>query len=209
MRDVIKPNDKFNFMVCDDSANKGVVRGEKAFTNTGTFVVKNNEWGREFMEHWWEHPDGKEKELYHEQDILNGLIAGNVMGAKTNVKILDAEVMNSIHANLRKKPDTFVVHMMKKPALDRARRFRVIMDREMKAFDKAMPGQQLLVDLPDRYHYATTKNTGNTEYLNTEPWNTFGTWMAVLFLIFLLGGWYYSTYIYYPRKNMSRMGTVL
>ena len=141
-----------DLLICDDSPNYGSrpPAGE-VYINTGTFLVRNNEWGREFMKAWWERPMGKENQLYHEQHVLNQLYNANFMGIQQHMKVLDATVMNSAFGDLPKGEDTFVVHMMKRSTADRKRRFQEILAR-VHGRPRARPIHT--VELPASFYFA-------------------------------------------------------
>lgn len=122
------------FLIGDDSPNKGqYAKPGVMYCNTGTFVVKGGDWGRKFMTHWWENPDGMENRLYHEQDAIGKLYSDNSYDLKTKMKVVDCEVMNSAFRNLpfgrSKGKDTFVLHMMKRTTGDRRTNFKRVLDK--------------------------------------------------------------------------------
>lgn len=107
-------------LVCDDTCNKGIFAEKNSFyPNTGTFVFRNTEWARRFAEFWWQNPEDKVVEKYHEQDMLKKWYEENKMGLQDKLVLLPAQTMNSCADELpkavniiRRRDDTFIIHMM-------------------------------------------------------------------------------------------------
>lgn len=119
---IIKPSmsDETDIIICDDTCNKPKeLRDGSFFPNTGTFVFRNSDWSKEFIENWWNNPGKKKFKKYHEQDQLKTMYEENVMGLQSKLKLLPARTMNSCfeeipnskNINVR-KGNTLIVHMM-------------------------------------------------------------------------------------------------
>ncbi len=144
LEDIIKPNSaNKNIIISDDSVNKSKSTLDKKpnsiFVNTGSFAIKNNEWSRNFLKTWWENPMGKEKERYHEQDVLMSLYDENKNNLKDNILVLKYDVINSAFNELPSKGklkggrnDTFIIHMMARGSDDRKKFFKNHYNKKIK-----------------------------------------------------------------------------
>jgi len=183
-----------NFVICDDSPNKGSsAKNNGIQVNTGTFGFKNTPWSRNFTSLWWNSPFGKEKIRYHEQDAINTLYDRKTMDLHKNIKILDAEDMNSKFGSLGgiSPADTFVVHMMAKPTDARISRFLNLL-RATKTKGSNRPDH--VIDKPDHF-YANIASVEEKSKLNYTFW-LLG--FILLFLIVIL------TYRIILSKNKAK-----
>jgi hypothetical protein len=100
--------------------------------NTGTFAVRNSDWSRAFLAHWWSSTFGLEQRALHEQGALGLLLRR--MDLSSKIRVVDAEVINSAFGSLptvtgrRREPTTFVLHMMSQSSSDREAVFRELHD---------------------------------------------------------------------------------
>lgn len=145
-------------VISEDSPNKGSKPppGE-IYTNTGTFGLKNSDWAREFVKHWWATPMGMETKCFHEQTVLNHMYKTNAMGLKKKILVHPYDRINSafrelpVHLGISsgKLDKTFVVHMMRKPSHSR----RVVFDKIDSMIAKGQTRRpQHVVDPPDSYY---------------------------------------------------------
>lgn len=144
LEDIIKTKgSNKNIIIGDDSVNKSKSTVDKKpnsiFVNTGSFAIKNNEWSRNFLKTWWENPNGKEKERYHEQDVLMSLYDENKNNLKDNIQVLKYDEINSAFNELPSngnlsggRNDTFIIHMMAKGKEDRKKFFKNHYNKKIK-----------------------------------------------------------------------------
>ena len=119
---IIKPSmtSETDMIICDDSCNKKKeLLDGSFFPNTGTFIFRNTEWSRQFLDLWWENPGTKKFKKYHEQDQLKNMYEENALDLQKKLKLLPARTMNSCFEEIPnsknitvKKGDTFIIHMM-------------------------------------------------------------------------------------------------
>ncbi len=89
--------------------------------NAGVFLAKNSDWSREFFDLWWKMGEGSNlmHNLYHEQEVFDGIFKYDMCGARKKTLILESTVFNSnpfVVCQQKKGWDkTFVVHLMAMP----------------------------------------------------------------------------------------------
>ncbi len=99
-----------DFYICDDDS--------QSIANTGTFLLRNSVWSREFIKHWWK--SGEQSYFadrkFHEQTILDGLLSCDMLGINKKLAYFKSEEFNSKPICIKKQRDrwneTFVVHLM-------------------------------------------------------------------------------------------------
>ncbi len=97
--------------ICDDLGNSGGT----CLVNTGTFLVKNNDWSKKFFNYWWCH---KEATTFYwksqfEQHVLDYIIKNELEHSKY-IQVYSARMFNSICRppfTTALKED-FIVHVM-------------------------------------------------------------------------------------------------
>jgi hypothetical protein len=121
--------DTDQFLFSDDAPNRNPNdRAPGVTPNTGTFAVRNSDWSRAFLAHWWSSPFGLEHRALHEQGALGLLLRR--MDLSSKIRVVDAEVINSAFGSLptvtgrRREPTTFILHMMAQSSSDREAAFR-------------------------------------------------------------------------------------
>lgn len=148
-------------VISDDGPNRqGEQSGPDAvFTNTGTFGVKNTPWAMEFMRKWWDNPMGKERELYHEQEVLNGLWKKDLMGLRSKLKLHRYDRLNSAYSELpgvaRAPAQTFVLHLMRMPTSVRVREIGAVEKRVTESGGTAVALHA--VDYPQGHDYSAKR----------------------------------------------------
>jgi lipopolysaccharide cholinephosphotransferase len=125
--------DTDQFLFSDDAPNRYPNdRAPGVNPNTGTFAVRNSDWSRAFLAHWWSSTFGLEQRALHEQGALGLLLRR--MDLSSKIRVVDAEVINSAFGSLptvtgrRREPTTFVLHMMSQSSSDREAVFRELHD---------------------------------------------------------------------------------
>jgi hypothetical protein len=190
------------FVISDDLPNRGVTKAPdgEIYINTGTFGLKNTTWAKEFVKKWWETPMGMENKLYHEQHVLNKLYESDEGGLKQKMVVHPHDRLNSAFGNLPsasagrdKLKNTFVLHMMRKPADVR----RIVFDKveQMVAEEKISPRPSHVVDPPDRYYKVKPLSTKEPFLVNQPP-----KWLLYLILC-ILAVFILITFICYVKKR--------
>ncbi len=97
--------------------------------NTGTMLVRNTRWARDFFDAWWARADasGFANEKNHEQSELDRMLSEDVAGCRTGgrVALFPDTAFNGAHW-LPNPHERFVLHFM---GTDRDYRTRVLGDR--------------------------------------------------------------------------------
>jgi hypothetical protein len=107
-------------------------------TNTGTMLIKNTQWARDFLDAWWARANGSKfaNVKAHEQTELDRMLSEDVMGCRTGNKValFPATAFNGAHW-LPNPHERFVLHYM---ARDKEFRTRVLSSRlcSLKILDK-------------------------------------------------------------------------
>lgn len=129
LEDVIEIDPAIDLYICDDLVNSNA----KCLVNTGTFLLRNSSWSRNFMRKWWNHPHSKEfsNKLFHEQTVLDKMIKSDPK-LKTHIRIYPAEQFNSIiYMDLKKIDCNFIVHLMSRPAGLREQKMREYLEEKI------------------------------------------------------------------------------
>jgi hypothetical protein len=101
-------------------------------TNTGTILVKNTEWARKFLKHWWDLGANSRwaKEKYHEQSALDLIMSRGDMSCNYKIALFWPDEFNTgwerISWPLNKTvtlDSNFIIHYMGTPAEFRVQKF--------------------------------------------------------------------------------------
>jgi hypothetical protein len=91
--------------------------------NTGCFLIRNSQWSRDFLAHWWENYDRTEA---HDQIMFDRLYKASLPGVKNHVTILPEFALNSVPPpSLHQEADHRLLHLMGNADELRARIFRI------------------------------------------------------------------------------------
>ena len=123
-------NDETEIVISSDISNarpSNKFQLWRKFPNTGTFIVKNTPWSREFFDWWWNNPGSYRHVLFHEQTRIADAINGDIMGASSKIAVVGDTVMNSNAGDL--DADTYVCHMMAQPTKARVEMFTDLLEK--------------------------------------------------------------------------------
>lgn len=83
---------------------------ETGVANTGSFIMRNSDWSRQFLQDWWNNFD---RTLNHDQIFFDKLYKMRMPGIADHIKILPADKINSTPPpTIHQQPKNQVLHMM-------------------------------------------------------------------------------------------------
>lgn len=95
IEDIIENDKDKNIIICSDDVNNGNEDKNRITVNTGTIIVKCNEWSKDFFKLIWDYETEYRFKPLHEQTVLENFIKLNVMDCKKYISVKDGKLFNS------------------------------------------------------------------------------------------------------------------
>ena len=114
IEDIINNDSDKNIIICNDDINNGNEDKNRITVNTGTIIVKCNEWSKNFFKLLWDYETEYRFVHFHEQTVLENFIKLNILNCKKYVAVKDGKLFNSeINQQLYDETlyNNYVVHL--------------------------------------------------------------------------------------------------